>query len=248
MAVFAGVLGQLLTFGPVGLRAMRLLALALAALANACLYQGEATAFDPSEARGELSVLPGVPLVLQRGRLDCGPAALSSVLAYWGVARSPEAIRRTIGTPPDRSLGAGALRDYARAQGLEAFVFQGSFADLEREIAAGRPVIVGTLKPYVGDRWYAHYEVVAGIGPSSVVTMDPADGYRRYPRPGFLAEWERSRCLTLALARPAPATDAGSQSAAQHYCHGHWHECYTRSPSNRKSSSTTTSRPMPPLG
>jgi predicted double-glycine peptidase len=170
---------------------------------SGCLYRGDAEAFDPSKKRSDVTLLEGVPVVRQEGRFDCGPAALSSLLAYWGVRETPDAIRRATKTPPDETLRAGDLRDYAQKRGLEAFVFRGSFSDLEAEIAGRRPVLVGTLKPYVGDRWLAHYEVVTGVGPATIVTMDPAAGYREYSRAGFLREWERTNRVMLVAARDA---------------------------------------------
>lgn len=182
----------------------RLAHAALAALVSlGCLYQGEAKSFDASEHRPDVEVLSGVPVVLQQDRLDCGPAALSSLLAYWQIRETPAAIRRATGTPKGRTLRAADLRDHAKRKGLDAFLFQGTFDDLESEIRAGRPVLVGTLKPYVGDKWFAHYEVVTGIGRTTVVTMDPGAGYREYPTAGFLREWERTQRVMLVAAKPA---------------------------------------------
>lgn len=182
---------------------MRLAHAVLAASVSlGCLYQGEAKSFDASEHRPDVTTLSGVPVVMQEDRLDCGPAALSSLLAYWQIRETPAQIRRATGTPKGRTLRAGDLRDHVKRKGLDAFLFQGTLNDLEAEIAAGRPVLVGTLKPYIGNKWFAHYEVVTGIGRTTVVTMDPGAGYREYPTAGFLREWERTRRVMLVVAKP----------------------------------------------
>lgn len=178
------------------------LAVVVACTSFSCsLYQGEAKSFDAAERRADVEVLP-VPVVLQEDRLDCGPAALSSLLAYWGIEETPDSIRRATGTPKGRTLRAADLRDHAKRKGLDAFLFQGTLGELEAEIEAGRPVLVGTLKPYVGDKWFAHYEIVTGVGRTSVVTMDPGGGYREYPTAGFLREWERTQRVMLVAAKP----------------------------------------------
>ena len=58
------------------------------------------------------------------------------VLAHF---RVPARVGRT---PPEFAGGdvrAGTLRDVARAQGLEAFVVSGTFADLFAQVGRGRP-------------------------------------------------------------------------------------------------------------
>jgi predicted double-glycine peptidase len=179
------------------------ISLLVALLGSGCLYRGDAEAFDASEHRHDVTLLEGVPVVRQEGHFDCGPAALSSLLAYWGIRETPDSIRRATKTPPNQTMRAGDLRDYVQRRGLDAFVFRGSFADLEAEIEGRRPVLVGTLKPYVGDRWLAHYEVVTGVGPTAIITMDPAAGYREYSRAGFLREWERTNRVMLVAAKAA---------------------------------------------
>src|SRR5688572_25422153 len=180
----------------------RFLIVVVAAVASlGCLYQGEAKSFDATEHRPDVEML-AVPVVLQEDRLDCGPAALSSLLAYWGIEETPDSIRRAIGTPKGRTLRAADLREHAKRKGLDAFVFQGTLAELEAEIQARRPVLVGTLKPYVGNKWFAHYEVVTAVGQGTIVTMDPGGGYREYPTAGFLREWERTQRVMLVAAKP----------------------------------------------
>jgi ABC-type bacteriocin/lantibiotic exporter with double-glycine peptidase domain len=149
-----------------------------------------------------------VPAVPQKGAKDCGAAALSSVLGYW---RRPSpapareqidaALRGTEDSTSKQGLRAGALRDYARGQGFRAYVFSGTFDDLQHELAAGRPVIVGVHKALSSREYLAHYQVVIGYHPvrEKVLTIDPADGLREYPKNGFLEEWQRTAHTTLVV-------------------------------------------------
>jgi hypothetical protein len=89
----------------------------------------------------------------------------------------------------------------ARRRGLHAFIVRGEVADLEREVAAGRPVVVGLVKPYGKKKVLTHYEVVVGLNRTKklVVTLDPAAGWRENELASFLREWEPSKRLALVV-------------------------------------------------
>jgi hypothetical protein len=103
-------------------------------------------------------------------------------------------------TPPGRGIRAGALRDFARQQGLQAFLIQGQFEDLDRQLRRHRPVLVGLRKHFQG-RTVAHYEVVVGIHRQQqrILTLDPAHGLRVNSREGFAAEWAAAGQVTLII-------------------------------------------------
>ena len=186
--------------------------LVLGALSSGCAsYQGTARSVAPDTLRADngWQRIEGVPEVHQRGAKDCGAAALSAVLGYWrrpAPAPSRAEIDSALRSAPEQGssgdgLSAGALRDYARRQGLQAYVFHGTFDDLQHELAQGRPVIVGVHKALSSREYLAHYEVVLGYHPTRerVLTLDPAHGLREYPKTGFLEEWERARHTTLVV-------------------------------------------------
>jgi ABC-type bacteriocin/lantibiotic exporter with double-glycine peptidase domain len=151
-------------------------------------------------------LVPGVPLVTQRERADCGAAALAMVLQYWGLAVTRDQI--TAAHPPAgddrRGLRAGELRDFSRARGLQAFVVEGGLDDISSELQRARPVIVGLGKPYGSER-YAHYEVVVGLHRARrrILTLDPARGWRENSLEGFAAEWAPARRILLVVFRMA---------------------------------------------
>jgi ABC-type bacteriocin/lantibiotic exporter with double-glycine peptidase domain len=147
-----------------------------------------------------------VPLVRQRRPMDCGPAAAAMVLAYWDRAESVDAIRAASRVPGERGVSAGALRDHLRSRGLEAYLIGGEVDDLERELLAGRPVLVGTVRRGDGGL-VAHYQVVVGLHPErqEVVVHDPAEGSIIIALDVFQRRWLESRRLAL-LAFPPVLT------------------------------------------
>jgi ABC-type bacteriocin/lantibiotic exporter with double-glycine peptidase domain len=176
--------------------------------ASACAsYKGasrEVSAATLAEQPGWVRI-ENVELVRQRGIKDCGSAALATVLGYLhpgGPATlRREAIDAALREEPGRGLAAGQLRDYARQQGFDAFVIQGEVKDLEHEVEAGRPVIVGVHKPLSGGEALAHYEVFVGYNPErrEVLTLDPARGLRRFELEGFLEEWHSAGQVAIVV-------------------------------------------------
>lgn len=187
-------------------------ALALAALlaAGGCATaRPRGVALDDA-ARGEgWARVENVREVRQTAADGCGAAALAAVLSHWGRAVTEEEIRAAVPTPPGAGLRADALRDFARRQGLQAFVIEGRPADLEREIARDRPVVVGVLRRQ-GRRAFPHYEVVVGLHPARrrIVTLDPARGAREAPLDAFDAEWAAAGRVALVVLPPVPGATA----------------------------------------
>ena len=177
------------------------LALLLAA-ASGCAYRGTAQAFDPAELTSEPGwiFVEGVPAILQEAQEDCGAAALAAVLAYWKAPADAERILLACPPKPEEGIEAGALRDFARSCGLQAFLFAGEWDDLKRELAAGRPVLVGLGKPYITGI-LSHYEVVTAYHQEKrlLVTVDPANGWRKNSPEGFQQEWTLAGRLTLVV-------------------------------------------------
>ena len=175
----------------------RLLALlALALSSGACVhYSGATTPIAPETIVAEdgWTRVPQMMLVQQEGDADCGVAAIAMVLGRWtrptGLAEVRAAAPRV-----GKGLHAGELRDVLRARGLRSFVIAGTLADLEHEIRAGRPVVVGTIKPLSDRQARSHFEVVVAIHPERrlVVTLDPSLGWRQASYAGFEREWAGS--------------------------------------------------------
>ena len=177
-------------------------------------------------------LVPGVPMVTQRERADCGAAALAMVMRFWQPATSNETVRASVGTLDEqKGIAAGRLREIARDSGLQAFLIQGTFEDLVREVSQGRPVIVGTLQ-IEGKRGYPHYEVVVGVNPRDreILTADPAEGWRERDLDDFEPLWRPSKRLALVMF--APEARAGSM--------GPWNESSPSTPAIRVRSDPPT--------
>ena len=157
--------------------------------------------FAPNRLSGEpgWTGTPGVPVLRQTRELDCGPVAAAMLLGFWGHPVAPDALRAEAKIQPQHGLPAGQLRDLLRQRGLAAFLVEGAVEDLERELAAGRPVLVGLAKPFNEKQALGHYEIVAGLNRKAekVATVDPGGGWREYSLKVFMAEWEPTKHLTI---------------------------------------------------
>jgi predicted double-glycine peptidase len=190
----------------------------LAALASMNLgcatYQGSAKPVQPSAVArsADWVVVPHFPLVRQDGAHDCGAAALSAVLAFWGRSASPEQIAAAEGRT-GQQLRADEIERYARTTGLSSYVFFGTMADIAYELGRGRPVIVGVGKDYKNDRAVAHYEVVVGYEPKSrrVLLLDPGRGWQEDSFEGFAREWAISKGVTIVAFLPDPGAGISSR-------------------------------------
>ena len=178
-------------------------ALAALVLAGCSTYLGGSRPIDPSElaAPGWIAVT-NVPHIAQRDDLDCGAAALAMVLVHWKAVQGIDDVLAACPPAPERGIEAGALRDFARKSGLEAYLIEGDFKVFEKELARGRPVLVGMFKRTLGGV-VTHFEVVVGYHPERrlVATIDPSLGSRVNDEAGFSEEWDLAKRLTLVVFR-----------------------------------------------
>jgi ABC-type bacteriocin/lantibiotic exporter with double-glycine peptidase domain len=158
---------------------------------------------DVSERDG-WTLVSGVPFVKQRSELDCGAAAITMVLRYWGVPIDAKDVVATQPAALERGFKASELRELVRARGLDAFLVNGEPEDLRTEIERRRPLIVGLARRANGTA-IGHYEVVIGFHHARrrVLTLDPAAGWRESSYEEFAAEWAGARQLALVVFRRA---------------------------------------------
>lgn len=150
-----------------------------------------------------------VPFVQQQ-KEACGEASIAMVMQYWQrhghPAPQPAAgdtaeILRAL-PPGPHGLGAAEMLQYFKQHGYRAFAYAGDWADLDHEIASGRPLIAA-LKP--SGNGALHYVVVAGLDdPEQVVLLnDPAQRkLLKEDRRQFEREWKSTGFWTL-LAVPS---------------------------------------------
>ena len=78
--------------------------------------------------------------------MDCGAAALAALLAYWGQPTGVADITKAHPPDPQRGLLARDLREFARRSPLSVYLLAGTIDDLDNELSAGRPVLVGLVR------------------------------------------------------------------------------------------------------
>lgn len=164
-------------------------------------YTGGATAVKPHEVpAGWLNAAP-TPVVVQSERSDCGLAALAMVAGAWGRHWTLDDLTHRL-PPGKKGVQLGKLRDLARERGLVAYAVKGSFDDLRKELASGRPVLLGLVLPFDRNNNLNHYEVAVAMNPAddTVVTRDPATGeLMKRPRKVLDLEWKHAGYATLVV-------------------------------------------------
>jgi ABC-type bacteriocin/lantibiotic exporter with double-glycine peptidase domain len=205
-------------------RSARLTAFArivVAVLSLGCAsYGGTAKPAQPTvvDREGEWIMVRQFPQVLQDQNDDCGAAALSSVLRFWGHSATSKSILSAIGRK-DHRLRAGDMTTYSRQLGMRSYVFFGTMTDVVHELKRGRPVIVGLGKRFAEKKALSHYEVVIGYEPKQklVLLLDPGKGFQVDTLEGFAEEWTRTKGVTIVTFLPeaAPADRKPTMASAR---------------------------------
>jgi ATP-binding cassette subfamily B protein len=129
------------------------------------------------------------PVVRQYDRTDCGPAALLSVLKFWGGDASLVAVRELALTDINGTTLLALLRAAERL-GFRASGASGEYDDLAT-------VALPCVAHVVMDGILPHYVVVYQVGEKGVLLGDPARGIVRVCRSDFLAIWVTRSVLLL---------------------------------------------------
>ncbi len=176
---------------------------ALVVLLGACrlAYTGGARPVEPSALDSSLRRAAPTPRVRHVHRTHSGLGALAMVAGAWGQAWSVTELARAV--PPNADgVRLGALRDYARGHGLDAFAIKATAADLTHELRARRPVLLGLMLPYDYHHNASHYEVAIAVNPhtGAIVSIDPATGGElERSGPVLDAEWKAAGYAALVV-------------------------------------------------
>lgn len=111
--------------------------------------------------QGEGTTSLEVPYVPQIRDNDCGPAALASLLKYYGKEVILEEVTNEIYIPALKRTLLPDMENFARAQGFETDSGRGDISLLRQAIDAGIPVIV-LMETGSGVVRRPHYIVITG--------------------------------------------------------------------------------------
>ena len=140
------------------------------------------------------------PVVRQYDQVDCGPAALLSLLRYHGGDSNIVHLRNLTQTDATGSNMLGLVKA-AEQLGFQASGATGEYEDLMRE---QMPCIAHVI---LDDR-LQHFVVVYKIDAEGVLLGDPGKGLYRLPKARFLAIWQQKAVVLLKpgkkLLRQAP--------------------------------------------
>jgi predicted double-glycine peptidase len=126
-----------------------------------------------------------LPLTLQSTHFTCGPAALSSILAFLGLSYSEALLARALGSNSTEGTRPSALEEVVQDLGLPHEARQGmTLADLAAQTERGWPVLA-CCQSEKGGHWVA----ISGVTSEGVVVMDPEAGQRVIPAAEWLTIW-----------------------------------------------------------
>ncbi len=145
----------------------------------------------------ESHTISSVPAFKQR-TMQCGPAALASVLNHYGNSISPDEIAAEIYRPESMGTLNLDLALYPRQRGYSTKWYSGSLRKLLNAVDRGLPLIVMVdrgLPPLQA----LHFMVVAGYTPEGLVVMAGEDKPELTRWKTFATQWERTNRWTLEI-------------------------------------------------
>jgi len=151
-----------------------------------------------------------VPFVRQQQASACGAAVLSMLMQYWRQPADAAAMHQELYAPEASGVYTSQMEDYLRRHGFRTVAFIGEWADLDRHLQQGHPLIAA-LQTGRRDR---HYVVIAGIDRARnlVLTNDPARRkLLKQHRAQFEKQWKGAANWTL-LAIPEQPRDRSTGS------------------------------------
>ena len=129
------------------------------------------------------------PVVRQYDQIDCGPAALLSILKFWGGDSNIVHVRELSGTDSKGTSMLG-LVNAAKSLGFEATGATGEYEDLmkERMPCIAHVIIENRLE---------HFVVIYEISAQSVLVGDPGRGKYRLTKEQFVKIWQKKAVILL---------------------------------------------------
>ena len=160
----------------------------IALLVLTLLFAGNANAIE----------IEGVPFVKQETRF-CGPAALSSVMAYYGLPIDQQMIGKAVYSEKIKGSMITDLEDYARRRDFSTRLDQGTLDDIRGFLKDKRPVIVLVDFGF----WLLskpHYLVITGYNAEGFIAHTGYESSRLFVNATFQKIWEKQGSVYLVIA------------------------------------------------
>lgn len=187
-----------------GLFLMILMGLASVGCARHGFIPLEKGKVEEPENRHYISDVPFFP----QSEYECGPAALASVLNYYGCRITPDEIAKTIYRKRLRGTLSMDLLLFAQGMGVFVRAYRGDLTDLKEQISKNRPLIVfqDVGYPLLPIR---HFSVVIGYDETKgiLILHSGKRTNKAIPYKGFLRSWAKMDNWTLLI---LPNREAGS--------------------------------------
>lgn len=173
-----------------------LIAAAVITIAAAGVFESRA---DNAPAGPGRKVIDGVPFIKQKDKY-CGPAAMASVMQFYGNEIGQDEIAEAVFTPGLDGALISDMENYAKAQGYRTEAVNGSEESLAALIDEGTPAILlvdrGKWKVSV-----PHYYVVYGYDSvkETFVLHTGEKGGQEIPYDRLDGEWKKMNRLMLVI-------------------------------------------------
>ena len=157
------------------------------------------TDVENSGKTGQDNVISNVPFVKQKYRF-CGPAALTSVMKYYGLDADQDEIASEVYTPELKGSLISDMKHYAQEKGFLATTGNGSIEGLVELIDQKNPVIILADKGKLGIN-VQHYYVVYGYreGEKVFIIHDGSKSGREISYDKLDNEWKKMDRLMLVI-------------------------------------------------
>jgi ABC-type bacteriocin/lantibiotic exporter with double-glycine peptidase domain len=143
--------------------------------------------------------IEGVPFVKQEDQ-ECGPAALASVLSFYGAPVGLASISQATYNQKLRGSLITDLEDFARRLGFQTVSSQGTVKNIKVLINQRRPVIVLVdLGFWIRSR--PHYLVLYGYNKEGFIAHNGIKPSQLYTYSDFEKMWEKMGCPYLLVYR-----------------------------------------------
>ena len=146
---------------------------------------------------GFAAEISGLPFVKQETRM-CGPAALSSVMTFYGDPAAQDEIAKTVYSEKLKGSLISDLENYARSRHFKTSLGRGTIEQLKQSIDQGRPVII----PVDMGFWIVsqpHYLLVFGYTESAFIAHTGNEPSQAISYKTFKRQWEKAGCAFLVV-------------------------------------------------